>query len=430
MKKILLFGAGKSATCLIDYLIEQASENQWKVIVADEDFELAKQKTAFSIHARPVQADVRNDEDRNTLIEQSDIVISLLPPFLHSIVAKNCVLAGRHLLTASYMDEEIKKMGSEVSDKGLLFLCEMGLDPGIDHMSAMQLIHRIRAEGGEIHTFYSHCGGLVSPESDDNPLHYKISWNPRNVVIAGKDGATYRVNNEVQQQPYYRLFDPTRVTAIAGYGDLAWYPNRNSLPYISLYGLEESRTFVRTTLRHPDFCSAWKKLIELKLTDEVVQYNTRGLTYGDFFKTHLSKHQLTENISVEDKEWFALSYLGFFEDMMIGDGVYTAADMLQKAMEKKLKLQPEDKDMVIMQHEIEYKLEQCYKKRMCTLIVKGENSVKTAMAKTVGLPLGIAASLLLQKKITLTGLHIPTPSEIYQPVLSELQKEGIIFKES
>ncbi|HRO45980.1 saccharopine dehydrogenase C-terminal domain-containing protein, partial [Agriterribacter sp.] len=294
MKKILLFGAGKSATCLIDYLIQQATDNNWQVIVADGNFELAQNKSGGSLYATPVQVDVKDDEQRNTLVEQADIVISMLPPSLHSIVAENCIAAGRHLLTASYVDEAIRKLEPEIKKKGILFICEMGLDPGIDHMSAMQLIHRIHAMGGKIHSFYSHCGGLVAPESDENPWHYKISWNPRNVVLAGKAGAVYKLNHKTQQLPYHLLFDASRTVEIPGHGRLAWYPNRDSLAYIPLYGLEESSTFIRTTLRHPDFCAGWKKIVELDLTDETSQYNTDEISYKTFFETHLRENGFTD----------------------------------------------------------------------------------------------------------------------------------------
>lgn len=430
MKTILLFGAGKSATCLIGYLIRNAGKNQWQVIVADGDIELARRKLANAAHTRPVQVDVMDDEKRNALIEQADVVISMLPPALHFLVAKSCVKAGRHLLTASYLDDGIKRLEKEIKKKGLIFIGEMGLDPGIDHMSAMQLIHDIHAGGGKINSFYSHCGGLVAPESDDNPWHYKISWNPRNVVIAGKSGATYKTNNEIQQLSYHQLFDPCRTTTIPGYGDLAWYPNRNALPYISLYGLEESASFVRTTLRHPGFCRGWKKVIELQLTDEAVEYDTRQLTYRLFFQQHLLKHKLTAAVIDKEDEKLMLAYLGFFDDELIDDGMQPAAGILQKAMEKKLKLGPEDKDLVIMQHEIEYKTGKQDEKRTSTLVVKGENNLNTAMARTVGLPLGIAATLILQGKMPLTGLHIPVIPEIYRPVLAGLQHEGIVFKES
>lgn len=428
MKKILLFGAGKSTTCLIDYLIQQAARHNWHLVIADGNLELAQHKAAGSLLAIPVQANVKDDEKRNGLIEQADIVISMLPPSLHSLVAKNCVAAGRHLLTASYVDEAVLKLEPEIKKKGLLFLCEMGLDPGIDHMSAMQLIHRIHKSGGKISSFYSHCGGLVAPESDNNPWHYKVSWNPRNVVLAGKSGAVYKLNNETLQLPYHLLFDPGRTVDIPGHGRLCWYPNRNSLPYIPLYGLQESSTFIRTTLRHPDFCMGWKKIVDLDLTNEIKRYNTSEMSYKTFLETHLRDNGFTDVKPGPEKKLF--TYLGLYEDEKINNGSCTAADILQTAVEKKLKLEPEDKDMIIILHEIAYDLESAPQKTRSVLIAKGENSMRTAMAKTVGLPLGIAAVLILQQKISLTGLHIPIVPAVYEPVLEALGKEGIVFEEN
>lgn len=429
LKKILLFGAGKSATCLIAYLIQQAANNNWQITIADGNFELAQNKSGGSLYATPVQVDVKDDEQRNALIEQADIVISMLPPGLHLLVAKNCLTAGRHLLTASYADAGMKKLEPEIRKKGLLFLCEMGLDPGIDHMSAMQIIHRIRTAGGKITAFYSHCGGLVAPESDDNPWHYKISWNPRNIVLAGKTGAIYKLHNEIRHLAYNALFDAGRLVEVPGYGSYAWYPNRDSLIYLHLYGLEDTATFIRTTLRHPDFCIGWKKIIELELTDEKTLYDTDNLSYHSFFNLHLSNQGLKEAATGKEKQ--LLSYLGLYGNGIIGKGIASAADIIQSALEKNLMLQPADKDMIIMLHEISYadgggEL----RKITSSLIVKGENNLVTAMAKTVGLPLGIAATLILQEKISLTGLHIPIAPEIYVPVLDGLGKEGIVFGES
>ena len=430
VKKILLFGAGKSATCLIDYLIKQAVYHNWHIAIADGNVELAQRKSGSSLYATPLQVDVKDGEKRNELIEQADIVVSMLPPSLHSLVAKNCIAAGRHLLTASYVDEDIRKLEPEIKKKGLLFLCEMGLDPGIDHMSAMQLIHRIHNNGGKINSFYSHCGGLVAPESDNNPWHYKISWNPRNVVLAGKTGAVYKLNNKTLVLPYHLLFDPDRTVEIPGHGRLSWYANRDSLSYIPLYGLEESSTFIRTTLRHPDFCTGWKKIVELNLTDETKQYDTHEMSYKTFFETHLQQNGFIKTDRLSGTETALLAYLGLYEDEKINNGLCTAADILQMALERRLMLEPEDKDMIIMIHEIGYEIKTQFKKIRSTLIVKGENSLHTAMAKTVGLPLGIAATLLLQGKIKLSGLHIPVMPEIYAPVLEQLRKEGIVFEES
>lgn len=428
MKNILILGAGKSATCLIHYLAGQAKQHHFTLTVADGNLQLAADKTAlFPSVATAVQLDVTNAEQRNALIEKSTVVISMLPPALHYLVAENCLSAGRHLLTASYVDDSIRQMERQIKEKGLLFLCEMGLDPGIDHMSALQLIHNIQKAGGSINSFYSHCGGLVAPESDDNPWHYKISWNPRNVVLAGKAGAVYRLDGKTKQLDYGDLFDAERLVTVPGSGSFAWYPNRDSLPYIELYGLANIQTFVRTTLRHPQFCLGWKKIVELGLTDENSLLDTDRMTYQDFLSWHHNMHPAADKETGAVKTMF--DFLGLYDNSAIDKGKQNAANILQSQLEKKLALQPQDKDMIVMLHEIEYEIGAESKKLCSWLVVKGDDHLYTAMAKTVGLPLGIAACLLLQDKISLRGLQLPLLPEIYEPVMEALKAEGIAFEE-
>ena len=499
MKFILVLGAGKSATCLIEYLVKESYSNKWDLTIADGNVELAKSKLGNAPVGKAVGVNIENSEERRALIEKADIVVSLLPPHLHALVAKDCVESRKHLLTASYVDDEIKSLESEIKKRGLIFLCEMGLDPGIDHMSAMHIIHRIREEGGKINSFRSHCGGLVAPESDDNPWHYKISWNPRNIVMAGKAGATFKENGDVQVMTYPDLFDANRVVDVADLGYLAWYPNRDSLSYIPLYHLEETETFVRTTLRYPEFCFGWRNVIDLKLTDETPEYDTDGMNLQQFFQLHFNKYgfsewlekQLTarfsqtkqlleklqqlleaeqevEEVDRQELQEFMmiddngelldinidkvktqaaatvagqmheanlsmkqLFYLGMDDNKtQINKGKCSALDVLQFAVEKKLSLKPEDKDMIVMLHEFEYTVKKKKKSLRSLLIVKGEDSLRTAMAKTVGLPLGIAVKLIMQGKIKSSGLHIPTLPEIYEPVLEELEENGIKFQET
>ncbi|HEY6505969.1 MAG TPA: saccharopine dehydrogenase C-terminal domain-containing protein [Chitinophagaceae bacterium] len=503
MKQILLFGAGKSATVLIDYLLANAAEGNWKLIVADADKELAESKIGNSPFGTVASFDITNEEKRSEYVSAADIVISMLPPTLHFLVAKSCVKFSKHLLTASYVDDQIKSLSEEVAEKGILFLCEMGLDPGIDHMSAMKIIDEIHAKGGKITSFKSHCGGLVAPESDDNPWHYKISWNPRNIILAGKAGAHYKEKGEEIRLKYEELFAADRAVDIPGIGLLGWYPNRDSLSYTSLYGLEDAATFIRTTLRHPDFMYGWKNVVELNLTNEELQYETDDRTLASVFKEHMDRnnfgdwlqHKMTERfketqemltnltklmeaeqeaeeegenipksflsaddkgnleeMEIEDIKTKAaafvahkmheanltlkqLIFLGLDDqDILVNKGLCSAADILQFAVEKKLSLQPHDKDMIVMLHEFEYELDPSTgsgqkSKIKSSLVVKGENSLRTAMAKTVGLPLGIAAKLILSGEVKLTGLHIPTMKEIYKPVLKELESGDIIFHE-
>ncbi len=496
MKHILLFGAGKSATFLIEYLKQLATNFQYKVTVADENFENAQSKVGDHRLVKATSANAENETERRNLIEQADIVISLLPPSLHYLVALDCIKYGKHLLTASYTDEKIQALKPQIEAKNLLFLCEMGLDPGIDHMSAMQLVHRIKALGGKIKSFKSHCGGLVAPENDNNPWHYKISWNPRNIILAGKAGAVFKENGEIKHLQYEKLFSNERLVLI-NQMLLCYYPNRDSLSYIPIYHLENADTFIRTTLRHPDFCFGWKNIIDLRLTDDTIIYETNNMTIADFFKAHFDKfkfndwlnemlttrlsfakdimHNLVQLIETEKKLQKASShedetimlvnekgelntlevedikgqaaaslavkmheaslilkqlfFFGLDSDELINQGNCTAAEVLQFIVEKKLAMQKKDKDMVIMMHDIEYETNGKHNKVRSSLIVKGEDSINTAMAKTVGLPLGIAAKLVLDGSITVTGLHIPVLPSIYVPVLEELEKHGIIFEE-
>lgn len=496
MKTILVFGAGKSATVLIDYLLKNATAENWKLIVADANLQLAASKIGSSSAGEAVAIDIADDVLRKALIKKSSLVISMLPPALHINVARDCIALKKHLLTASYCDSAIQELRMEIEKNQILFLYEMGLDPGIDHMSAMKLIDEIHQEGGRITSFKSHCGGLVAPESDDNPWHYKISWNPRNIVLAGKAGAHYKMDGKEVRESYEELFNKDRLVDIPELGQLGWYPNRDSLSYAPLYGLEQAENFVRTTLRHPEFMSGWKNILELKLTNETPRYETNGKSLCDVFKAHMDQNGFSEwitnkiseqmdasknmlenlmklaaaeneaeiqgeelpesimiadesgnlnEVEIDDVKYKAAAYLAdkmhqanltlkqlFFlglddQETMINKGLCSAADVLQFALEKKLALRPYDKDMIVMLHEIDYVTSGRLQSVKSTLVVKGENHLHTAMAKTVGLPLGIAAKLILNGTIRLQGLHIPTKKEIYEPVLKELASLGVQF---
>lgn len=442
MKTILVFGAGKSATVLINYLKTAVSEKNWKLIVADANAEQARAKLRNAPNTEAIEVNVTDADERRMLIESSDIVISLLPPFLHIHVVKDCVAVGRNLLNASYVDDAIRNLEAEIRSKELLFLCEMGLDPGIDHMSAMQLFDEIRETGGSITSFKSHCGGLVAPESDDNPWHYKISWNPRNIVMAGHAGAAYKENGQLVQKTYNEVFEKCKEIVVDELPAFAWYPNRDSLSYMPLYGLENTTTFIRTTLRYADFCKGWDVVVDLDLTNEHDHsLVSKCKTYNDWFnaKLHqvegreLSLRMYLELYVKEVDHDIILEQFAFLEldsNEILLANTKCSADILQSKVEQKLALQPNDKDMIVMLHEIGYELNGEIKTINSSLIVKGEDSLRTAMAKTVGLPLGIAAKLILEEKIKLKGLHIPTRKEIYEPVLEELKQHGIVFHET
>jgi saccharopine dehydrogenase (NADP+, L-glutamate forming) len=435
-----LLGAGKSATVLIDYLLTEAAKEIWQVTVADADLTAAQSKVGVSSFGKAISLDINNENERAIAIQGADIVISLLPPALHFLAAKDCMVYAKNLLTASYIDDNIRHLSNDIEKKGILFLGEMGLDPGIDHMSAMKLINDIRSKKGTIVSFRSHCGGLVAPGSDNNPWHYKISWNPKNIVLAGKSGAVYKEFGKKVGVAYDKIFEKCPELTVDNLPTLAWYPNRDSLGYAGLYGLGESDTFIRTTLRYASFCRGWDVIRHLGLTDtedEVAKYETISDWFHDKLKgIELRKMEWMDYLRLYVKEEYhteiteQVDYLGLLEMVPLPFHAGCSADVLQTLLETKLVLHPDDRDMVVMLHEIESETDGIKTEAKSTLIVYGEDSIRTAMAKTVGLPLGIAAKLILNGKITLKGLHIPVLKEIYDPVLAELELYGIRFNES
>ena len=437
MKKILIVGAGKSATHLIEYLLAQAGENDWQVLVADAREDLARLKLAGHPAGEARQLDVGNDTARQQMIAEADIVVSMLPPTLHGKLAVDCAALGRHLLTASYVDDQLRSLRPQLEEKGLLFLCEMGLDPGIDHMSAMEMLDEITQEGGQLTSFRSHCGGLVAPESDTNPWHYKISWNPRNIVLAGKAGAHFRRHGQEQLLTHEQLFSEERLVDIPGLGPLAWYPNRDSLSYEPLYGLEHTPEFVRTTLRHPHFMKGWHVLITLGLVEEQSTVHRSQGNWEQVVRQYLrslgTETELERWLSQppDDLGWeFATQWnqlCAIANSLPLPEGLGAPVDWLQMAVEKAWALAAGDRDMIVMLHELEYQRRGELVRKSACLVVKGEDDVRTAMSKTVGLPLAIACKLILQGRIRQTGLRIPISADIYQPVLEELKAYQIEF---
>ncbi len=436
MNSILIFGAGKSATSLIEYLCKVCDENDWDLSVCDTNLQLVESKIAGSKKAKAISIDVSDHKERGSLIQKANVVVSMLPPHLHFLVAQDCVAYSKHLLTASYIDEKIKSLEEKINQNGLIFICEMGLDPGIDHMSAMKIIDGIRNDGGKITSFKSHCGGLVAPESDDNPWHYKITWNPANIVMAGSSGALYLADDQKIRIDYYDVFNTCAKIDVPELFPLEGYPNRDSISYIEKYRLQDAKTFLRTTLRYPSFCSGWDKIVNMGFTDlDDIERIEKCKTYKEWYKekvefftlknkkARFSNHLFDEEFSKQ------IDYLGLRSDEIIAMPFTSSASILRHLLETKLAMQPDDKDMIVMVHEIGYSKNEVNKIIVSSMIVKGNDQIHTAMAKTVGLPLGIAAKLIMLGKIISPGLHIPVSSEIYEPVLAELEKYSIKFKE-
>lgn len=440
MKPILILGAGLSSHRLISYLEEEARIHHWRVRVGDRCLDVAKEKITQPTEV--FEFDIQNSEQLIHEVKSANLVISMLPARFHPEVARVCLQENKSMMTASYESPEIRQMEREVREKGLFILNEIGLDPGIDHMSAMQVIERIRQDGHTLTGFESFTGGLVAPESDNNPWHYKFTWNPTNVVLAGWPGpARFIQCGKIKYIPYSRLFRRIEYMDIEGFGRFEGYANRDSLKYIDKYGLQGVSTVYRGTLRRPGFSKAWDIFVQLGATDNsYVMQNSENLTHREFINSFLYYHP---NDSVEVKLYRAfhidqdspliemMEWLGIFSDEKVGIKEGTPAKILESILMKKWKLLEHDKDLVVMWHKFNYMDCDTGQEVVMTssMGIIGEENGNTAMALTVGLPLGIAASLYLQGKIDLTGVYIPIIKEIYGPVLDELKKYGIVFTE-
>ncbi len=440
MNNILIIGAGRSSTALINYVLQKAKENQWFVTVADADPQLAEEKVDGHPNGRGTWLDVMKVNDRRELIERADVVVSLLPAHLHIEVAQDCIRLKKHLITASYVSKEMYRLGDKARERELIFMGEMGLDPGIDHMSAMQKIDDIKEMGGKLTAFRSYTGGLIAPESDDNPWHYKFTWNPRNVVLAGQGTAQYLENGKYKYIPYRRLFTKYRLVNIPGMGEYEVYANRDSLLYREVYGLSDIPNILRGTIRSRGFCDAWAALVKIGLTNGSYPIlDSDKLTYHSLMEAFTSneqgnsvKEKIAQLIRQEpDSEVMQkLEWLGLFRKKKIKIPNASPALILENLLLDKWKLKKSDKDMIIMQHEFEYKLKGKKKCLHSTLVLKGADSVDTAMSRLVGLPLGIFVRLVMQGKITTTGVNIPVMKQVYDPVLEELKDYGVEFKET
>ena len=441
MRKILVVGAGKSTSYLLDYFLDKSEKEKLFLTIGDLNPDAIASKFKTHQNCEVLALDIFKDQERQKLIKESDIVVSMLPARMHMKVAEDCITYEKHLVTASYVSEEIKTLDQQAKEKGLVFMNEIGLDPGVDHMSAMQVIDRIREKGGKMLLLESFTGGLVAPESDNNLWNYKFTWNPRNVIVAGQGGtAKFIQEGTYKYIPYHKLFRRSEFFEIEGYGHFEGYANRDSLKYREAYGLQDVLTLYRGTMRRVGFSKAWDMFVQLGATDDSYTIeNSEGMSYREFINSFLPysptdsvelklRHYL--KIAQDDIKWLKLQELNLFDsEKKIPLKNATPAQILQYILEDSWSLDDDDIDMIVMYHKFGYELNGQKFQIDSKTVVKGESRTHTAMAKTVGLPVAMAALAILNKKITTPGVQIPIQKEIYDPILEELKEYGIIFKE-
>ncbi len=441
MRNILIIGAGRSACSLIKYLLDKSESEDLFITIGDLSEESAQKFTQGHPRAKGIKLDVFDAPQRSAAIQAADLVISMLPARFHLEAAKDCILYKKHLVTASYVSDEMQALDEDAKASGLVFMNEIGVDPGIDHMSAMQVIDRIRDEGGKILMFESFTGGLVAPESDDNLWRYKFTWNPRNVVLAGQGGAAEFIQEGSRKYiPYHRLFRRTEFLDVEGYGRFEALANRNSLKYRSIYGLDDILTLYRGTMRRVGFSKAWNMFVQLGMTDDTYKIeNSEDLSYAEFVNLFLPfsptdsvaiKMRYALKIDQDDLMWDKLLELDVFNnEKKIGLKNASPAQALQKILEDKWTLKPDDKDMIVMYHKFGYELNGQKHQIDSKMVLIGEDQTFTAMAATVGLPVAMAALKILNKEITTPGVQRPITKEVYTPILKELEEYGIHFIE-
>lgn len=440
MRKILVIGAGRSASSLIKYLLDKSDVENLQIIVADKILASAQKIINKHKNAKAILLDIFEDKGRREAIENADIVISMLPARFHIEVAKDCITYGKSMVTASYISKEMQALNDDVVAKGLVFMNEIGLDPGIDHMSAMQIIDRIRENDAKLILFESFTGGLVAPESDDNLWNYKFTWNPRNVVIAGQGSAAKFIQEgKYKYIPYHKLFRRTEILDLKEYGKFEGLANRDSLKYRSVYGLEDILTLYRGTIRKVGFSRAWNVFVQLGMTDDSYTIDdSENMTYRDFTNSFLAyapydsvelklRHYL--KIDQDDVVWEKLMELDIFSDKKVDLVKATPAQILQKILMDKWTLKKEDKDMIVMMHKFGYIYKGEKRQINSYMQVVGDDQTYTAMAKTVGLPVAIATLKILNGVIKTPGVQLPITKEVYEPILKELEDYGITFKE-
>ncbi len=442
MRNILIIGAGRSASSLIRYLLSISNDENLRLTIADLSLEHATQKTQNHPNATALALDIFNAEQRQVAVSQADIVISMLPAHLHIEVAKDCLAFKKHMVTASYISDAMLALDEKAKENGLIFMNEVGLDPGIDHMSAMKVLDEIRAKGGKVLLFESFCGGLVAPESDDNLWNYKFTWAPRNVVLAGQGGAAKFIQEGTYKYiPYHKLFRRTEFLEVEGYGRFEAYANRDSLKYRTVYGLDDVLTLYRGTIRRVGYSKAWNMFVQLGMTDDsYVIDNSDTISYREFVNLFLPYHptdsveiklRMQLGIEQDDNVWDKLLELDIFNrDKIVALPNATPAQILEKILSDSWTLQAADKDMIVMYHKFGYEIDGVQKQIDSKMVCIGDDQTYTAMSKTVGLPVAMATMLILNGKITKPGVQLPILKDIYLPILDQLEQHGIVFHET
>ncbi len=441
MRNILVIGAGRSASSLIQYLLNKSAFENIHITIADLSLELAQRKTHNHPNATAIALDIFNPDARKTAVSNADIVISMLPAHLHIEVAKDCITYKKHMVTASYISDAMMALDADAKQHNLIFMNEIGLDPGIDHMSAMKVIDEIRDKGGKMLLFESFCGGLVAPESDNNLWNYKFTWAPRNVVLAGQGGAAKFIQEGTYKYiPYHKLFRRTEFLEVEGYGRFEAYANRDSLKYRSVYGLDDVLTLYRGTIRRVGYSRAWNMFVQLGMTDDTYTIdNSDTISYRDFTNLFLPYHptdsveiklRMQLGIEQDDIMWEKLVELDLFNrDKIVALPNATPAQILEKILSDSWTLQPTDKDMIVMYHKFGYELDGAQKQIDSKMVCIGDDQTYTAMAKTVGLPVAMATLQILNGNITKPGVQLPLSKEVYLPILKELETFGVVFNE-
>ncbi|MBF4492120.1 saccharopine dehydrogenase NADP-binding domain-containing protein [Flavobacterium sp. JLP] len=441
MRSILIIGAGRSASSLIRYLLSKSESENLHLVVADLSLALAEKKTQKHPNATPIALNIFDTDERKSAIEKASIVISMLPAHLHIEIAKDCLEFKKHLVTASYISDAMQALDEEAKKNNLIFMNEIGLDPGIDHMSAMKVIDEIRSKGGNMLLFESFCGGLVAPECDNNLWNYKFTWAPRNVVLAGQGGAAKFIQEGTYKYiPYGTVFRRTEFLEVEGYGKFEAYSNRDSLKYRSIYGLDDILTLYRGTIRRVGFSKAWNMFVQLGMTDDsYIMEGSENMSYREFVNSFLPYHptdsveiktRLILKIDQDDIMWDKLLELDLFNPhKKVNLPNATPAQILEKILSDSWTLAPDDKDMIVMYHKFGYILNGEKKQIDSKMVCTGDDQTYTAMAKTVGLPVAMATLLILNGKITTPGVQLPIKKEVYLPILKELEEYGVIFNE-